>query len=96
MLWSTPDDLVGGMLAPSEFLAEYERASGTAVDRSELHFWKLFSLVKLAAIFLKGIRSGPEDRSPRPLLLMLGQALPCIEEAMAALLCRGPRQDEAA
>lgn len=93
MLWSTPDDLVGGMLAPAEFLAEYEKASGTAVDRGLLHFWKLFSLVKLAAIFLKGVQSGPEGRAPRPPLLMLAQALPCIEEALAALLCRGPGQD---
>jgi aminoglycoside phosphotransferase (APT) family kinase protein len=90
MLWSTPDDLVGGMLAPVEFLSEYERASGVAIDSGLLHFWKLFSLVKLAAIFLKGIESGPDGRQPRPLLLMLAQALPCIEEALAELMCRGP------
>jgi aminoglycoside phosphotransferase (APT) family kinase protein len=90
MLWSTPDDLVGGMLAPVEVLSEYERASGVAIDSSLLHFWKLFSLVKLAAIFLKGIESGPDGRQPRPLLLMLAQALPCIEEALAELMCRGP------
>ena len=86
MLWTTPDDLVGGMMSPAEFLEQYEHASGTQVDRRVLHFWKLFSLVKLAAIFFKGIEPGPKCRPPRPTLLMLAQALPCIEEAIAALL----------
>lgn len=92
MLWSTPEDLVGGMLTPKEFIAEYERLSGTVVDPGRLQFWKVFSLVKLAAIFLKGIQAGPHGRPPRPQLLMLAQALPCIEQALAALLCRVAEQ----
>ncbi len=91
MLWTTRDDIVGGMLTPAAFLAEYERASGHSVDRDRLHFWKVFALVKLAAIFLKGLEPGPTPRAPRPMLLMLAQALPCIEEALAALLSDAPR-----
>jgi len=88
MLWTSPDDLVEGMMEPDEFLAEYEQQTGTSVNRRRLLFWKIFSLVKLAAIFLKGLEKQPSGVAPRPTLLMLGQAVPCIEQAIADLLLR--------
>ncbi|EQB01055.1 hypothetical protein V475_16000 [Sphingobium baderi LL03] len=88
MLWTSPDDLVEGMMTPDEFLSEYEHQTGTTVDRRRLLFWKIFSLVKLAAIFLKGLETPPGGVVPRPTLLMLGQAIPCIEQALGDLLLR--------
>lgn len=86
MLWASRDDFVGGMLTPEQLLIEYERQSGMPLGRSDLRFWKLFSLVKLAAIFLKGLETSPDGAPPRPMLVMLAQALPCIEGAIAVLL----------
>lgn len=86
MLWTSRDDLIAGMLTPDEFLIEYEQQAGMSVDRQRLLFWKIFSLVKLAAIFLKGLEKPHSGAAPRPTLLMLGQAVPCIEQAIADLL----------
>ncbi len=88
MLWTTPDDIVGGMLTADRFLTEYEQLTMKVIDRQRFFFWQVFSLVKLAAIFLKGIEHKSGQALPRPTLLMLAQALPCVEEALSALLLR--------
>lgn len=90
MLWNSRDDLVGGMLSPEAYIAAYEAESGIPVDPARLDFWKIFSLVKLAAIFLKGIKA--QGASPRPMLLLLGQAMPCIDRALGRLLAKQREQ----
>lgn len=84
-LWSTPADLVTGMVEQSEFLHCYTELARRSIDTGKFRYWQIFALVKLAAIFLKGLE-GDGNGPPRPMLLMLDQALPCIEEALARLL----------
>lgn len=83
LFWDTEHDVVPGLLDRSEYLAAYEHASGRSVEPSALFFWELFSLVKLAAIFLAGVRPGMERR---PTLMMLGRATPVLEARIAARL----------
>ena len=86
MLWTSQYDLVGGMLAEEDYIAAYERASGSRVDRERLFFWRLFAQVKIAAIFLKGLSTKTGDDFVRPSLIMLGRAMPWIERRIAQLL----------
>lgn len=88
MLWDTRDDLVGGLMPPADYLAAYAEASGAAVEPQRLQFWEIFSLVKLAAIFIAGITPARDGSTPRPMLVMLGRALPWIDARIAAQLCR--------
>ena len=86
MLWTSQYDLVGGMLSEKDYIAAYECASGSRVDRERLFFWQLFAQVKIAAIFLKGLRTDLAEASIRPSLVMLGRAMPWIEQRIAKLL----------
>lgn len=43
------DRPVGGVAARAPFYAAYERASGRALDRRELHFWEVFCNLRWAA-----------------------------------------------
>ena len=83
LLWTTRFDLVEGMLPRAEYLTTYERASGRVVDPARLFFWELQALVKLAAIFLAGVRPGAP---PLPTLALLGRATPYLEHAIAVRL----------
>jgi aminoglycoside phosphotransferase (APT) family kinase protein len=91
MLWTTRYDLVGGMLSAEEYRAAYQAESGTELDPGALLFWRIFALVKLAAIFLTGVASGGSDR--RPTLLLMGRGLHHLEAELGELL--GPALDEA-
>jgi len=86
MLWTSQYDLVGGMLSAEDYIAAYEHASGSLVDRDRLFFRQLFAQVKIAAIFLKGLRTETADAVARPSLVMLGRALPWVEQRIAELL----------
>ena len=86
MLWTSQYDLVGGMLSAEDYIAAYEHASGSRVDRDRLFFWQLFAQVKIAAIFLKGLQTETADSFARPSLVMLGRALPWVEQRIAELL----------
>ena len=88
MLWNTRDDLVGGLLSRADYLAAYAGASGIAVEPERLFFWDVFSLVKLAAIFIAGITPTEDGLPPRPMLVMLGRALPWIDAQLADRLSR--------
>lgn len=88
MLWDTRDDLVGGMLSRADYLAAYVEASGIAVEPERLFFWEVFALVKLAAIFVAGITPAGDGAPPRPMLVMLGRALPWIDAQLAGRLGR--------
>lgn len=92
LLWDTGADVVGGMLAREEYLAAYAAASGAQVDEEALFFWELLALVKLAAIFLTGVRPGAASL---PTLQMLGRAVPHLEVRIAERLTAALR-DEAA
>jgi aminoglycoside phosphotransferase (APT) family kinase protein len=86
MLWTSQYDLVGGMLSTEDYIAAYEQASGSPVDHDRLFFWQLFAQVKIAAIFLKGLQTETPDAFARPSLVMLGRALPWVEQRIAELL----------
>jgi aminoglycoside phosphotransferase (APT) family kinase protein len=81
MLWTTRFDLVGGLLTAEEYVAAYEAESGRSVDPAALRYWRLFALVKLAAIFLTGL-----SRGVTPTLLLMGRALHHIEAELGMLL----------
>lgn len=86
MLWNTEYDLVNGLLSPPAFLASYAAASGTVLDSRRLFFWHVFSLFKLAAIFLRGLKTATADVPARPMLIQLARALPHLEKQLAELL----------
>lgn len=89
MAWTSPYDIVGGMMTRDDYIATYAAISGQRVDPDRLRFWQMFSLVKLAAIFLKGIEPRLHGEPLQPLHLMLGQAVPRLEMAIFDLLLAG-------
>ena len=89
MAWTSPYDIVGGMLTREDYIATYTALSGQRVDPQRLRFWQMFALVKLAAIFLKGIEPRLRGEPLQPLHLMLGQAVPRLELAIFDLLLAG-------
>jgi aminoglycoside phosphotransferase (APT) family kinase protein len=91
-LWRTEADLVGGMLEPDAYIAAYEAARGVDVDPDALLFWELFSLVKLAAILLTGVRDGAANL---PTLKLLGRATPHVEGQIAERLTTALEADAA-
>jgi aminoglycoside phosphotransferase (APT) family kinase protein len=95
LLWTTKFDLAQGLLTEEQYLNAYAEESGVAVDRARLFFWRIFSLLKLAAIFLSGGAQGIASE-PRPQLAMLGRALPWIENRLSILLRETLRKDCAA
>lgn len=86
MLWTTPDDIVGGMLSPQDYLAVYARASGNPVDPVRLAYWRLFACAKLAVIFLKSARLHAGRAHAAPTHVMLLRALPWIGRQVAERL----------
>ncbi|AEH10053.1 MULTISPECIES: phosphotransferase family protein [Protofrankia] len=84
MLWTTRWDLVGGLLSVQEYLATYQEETGTAIDPEALLPWRIFALVKLAAIFLTGVTRGGPLASPT--LRLMGRGLHHIEAQLAELL----------
>ncbi len=87
LLWQTDDDLVGGLLSREDYLATYTQLTDTDVDPRRLFYWEMFSLVKLASIFIAGI-TPDQSRLARPVLFMLGRALPWIDARLGSLLLR--------
>lgn len=91
MLWTTGHDLVGGLLTPDDYVAAYQAETGCPVDPAALLYWRLFALVKLAAIFLTGV-----SRGGSPTLMLMGRAVHHIDAEVGALLATvlggtGPR-----
>lgn len=70
MLWRTQWDVVGGLHTAESFVSSYTSLTGRQVKPEVLQFWKVFSLVKLWAMFLQGMAT-PE---PRPQLRLLGRS----------------------
>ncbi|MBI2799425.1 MAG: phosphotransferase family protein [Gammaproteobacteria bacterium] len=88
LLWTTQDDLVGGLLSRDEYLNAYTAASGIPVDAQRLFYWEMFARVKLAAIFLSGAHPVSRRQPVRPLHALLGRALPVLERDLARMLPR--------
>jgi aminoglycoside phosphotransferase (APT) family kinase protein len=86
MLWTSQYDLVGGILSEEDYIAAYEAETGSRVDRERLFYWQMFSLVKIAAIFMKGMSATAANASIRPSLIMLDRAIPWVERRAATLL----------
>ncbi|HEY1974712.1 MAG TPA: phosphotransferase family protein [Pseudonocardia sp.] len=84
MLWTTRFDLVGGLLSAEDYLSVYQARSGREIDPDALLFWRIFALVKLAAIFLTGVSRGGQTQ---PTLQLMGRGLHHIEAELADLLC---------
>lgn len=70
MLWTTRDDLVGGLLSAADYLAYYAAVTGRHIDPERLRFWQLLAVVKLWSIFLTGLRADTVS----PTLLLMGRS----------------------
>jgi aminoglycoside phosphotransferase (APT) family kinase protein len=92
LLWDTPADLAPAGDGRDAYVDAYGAEAGTPVDREALAFWELFSLVKLAAIFLTGVRPGAANL---PSLLMLGRAVPHLDARIASHLLAELRKGNA-
>lgn len=88
LLWTTQDDLVGGLLSREEYLNAYTQTSGISVEAARLFYWELFARVKLAAIFIDGAHADSAGSPVRPLHALLGRGLPYLERDLARMLAR--------
>lgn len=79
MLWRTEWDVVGGLHGPESFVAAYAELTGRQIETTVLRFWRLFSLVKLWAMFLQGMTT----ENARPQLRMLGRATVWLADQLA-------------
>ncbi len=79
MLWRTQWDVVGGLHTPEGFVSAYTSLTGRQVKPEVLKFWRVFSLVKLWAMFLQGMAT----ENVRPQLRMLGRATVWLADEMA-------------
>jgi aminoglycoside phosphotransferase (APT) family kinase protein len=79
MLWRTEWDIVGGLHTPESYVSAYTSLTGRQVAPEVLRFWRVFSLVKLWAMFLQGMTT----ENVRPQLRMLGRATVWLADQMA-------------
>jgi len=86
MLWTSKDDLVSGMMTPSNYVAAYEAASGQRVDPARLFFWQLFALVKLSAIMRSGSGTIAAKSLMSPSHALYSRGVACLDAAMADYL----------
>jgi aminoglycoside phosphotransferase (APT) family kinase protein len=54
--------LVCRLIGEDEFIAQYQREAGFEVDRGSLHFYRVFSLVKLALTHIAAVRCFEDGR----------------------------------
>jgi len=73
------NELVGGLMERTDFIARYEAASGLPADLESVRFWEVLGNVKLAAIFLTGARSFTEGRTRAPMMAFLGRNVARLE-----------------
>jgi aminoglycoside phosphotransferase (APT) family kinase protein len=75
--------LICGLLPEAEFLNRYEAASGLAVNRAALHFYRVLSAYKAVTIVLAaGYRNARNGKSHQDVLLvwLMGLAAPLLDE----------------
>jgi aminoglycoside phosphotransferase (APT) family kinase protein len=63
---AAPPDRVAGHLTEPEAIAEWEASSGLAADAAGLRWWRLFSCVKAAVIFMTGADNFIKARGGHP------------------------------
>ncbi|MEX2226997.1 MAG: phosphotransferase family protein [Dehalococcoidia bacterium] len=80
------DDRVGGLCSRDEFIRMYEEAGGAAVDRDALKFWEVFGNVKFATLFLTGLKSIVEGKTPDLLLAVTSFINPGVEAEIMELI----------
>ncbi|MBA3743702.1 phosphotransferase family protein [Sporichthya sp.] len=86
MLWRTQWDVVGGLHTAEGYVAAYTSLTGRQVNSEVLRFWRVFSLVKLWAMFLQGMAT----ENVRPQLRMLGRATVWLADQVATELLEDP------
>jgi aminoglycoside phosphotransferase (APT) family kinase protein len=69
------DGRAGGIVAPADAIAAWERHSGLRADPHAVHWWWLFNDVKCQAIWLTGARSFQEGRSRELILAIVAYTL---------------------
>lgn len=82
----TGDDRVGGLCAREEFVRMYEAAGGAKVDADALKFWEVFANVKFATLFLTGLKSIVEGKTPDLLLAVTSFINPGVEAEIMELI----------
>jgi aminoglycoside phosphotransferase (APT) family kinase protein len=80
------DEKVGGLLDREEYYRLYEQYSGTPVDRDAVRFWEVLGNIKLAVIFVTGVKSYCEGRTSDILLALTSRISPGIEQEIATLI----------
>lgn len=84
-LWTTRDDLVGGLLSAADYVAHYGAITGLEVEPEQLRFWQLLAVVKLWSIFLTGLRADTVS----PSLLLMGRSTVWLQARAIELLRQG-------
>lgn len=79
MLWRTEWDITGGLTTAEDYVAAYTALTRRQVEPATLLWWRVFSLVKLWAIFLTGMAGA----SPRPTLRLMGRATVWLADEIA-------------
>jgi aminoglycoside phosphotransferase (APT) family kinase protein len=87
MLWRTQWDVIGGLHTPDAYISAYTSLTGRQVKPEALRFWRVFSLLKLWAMFLQGMATS----DPRPQLRLLGRAIVWIQDQLATELLEAAR-----
>ena len=80
------DERVGGLCTRDEFVRLYEDASGRKVDMETLKFWEVFGNVKFATLFLTGVKSIAQGKTPDLLLAVTGFINPGLEVQLLELI----------
>lgn len=80
------DDRVGGLCSRDEFIRMYEEAGGVRVNRDALKFWEVFGNVKFATLFLTGLKSSVQGKTPDMLLALTAFINPGLEVELLELI----------
>ena len=80
------DERVGGLCSRDEFIRMYEAAGGAKVDRDALAFWEVLGNVKFATLFLTGLKSIIEGKTPDLLLALTAFINPGVEAEIMELI----------
>jgi hypothetical protein len=80
------DDRVGGLCSREEFVRMYEEAGGAKVDPATLKFWEVLGNVKFATLFLTGLKSIVEGKTPDLLLALTAFVNPGVEAEIMELI----------
>jgi aminoglycoside phosphotransferase (APT) family kinase protein len=82
-LWRGGTPWASGMVLPEEFADAYSAASGRRVDPERMAFYRVFSVVKMAAIMLTGIRALNEGRTLDLRMAIFDHQLPFLYALLA-------------